>query len=107
VLWFGLAGGGVRLSGISGSLLLGIGTAMAYPTLLAAVGDVAAPGWRAGALAVYRFWRDLGFAAGALIGGIAADFIGQAGAIQGAGMLTLLSGVLVLGLLRETLVRVR
>ena len=46
----------------AGAVLLGIGTAMVYPTLLAAIGDVAHPSWRASAIGVYRFWRDLGYA---------------------------------------------
>lgn len=59
-----------------GALGLGLGTAMAYPTLLAAVGDVAHPGWRASAVGVYRFWRDSGFVVGALLAGAVADRFG-------------------------------
>jgi MFS family permease len=59
-----------------GNVLLGIGTAMVYPTLLAAIGDVAHPSWRASAVGVYRLWRDLGYAVGALLAGIMADALG-------------------------------
>ena len=76
-------------------MLLGLGTAMVYPTLLAAIGDVAQPSWRASAVGVYRLWRDLGYAVGALIAGIAADAFGLAGAMWLAGGLTLLSGLVV------------
>ena len=58
------------------SFLLGIGTAMVYPTLLAAIGDVAQPSWRASSVGVYRLWRDLGYAIGALLAGITADALG-------------------------------
>jgi MFS family permease len=65
----------------AGGVLLGIGTAMVYPTLLAAIGDVAAPAWRASSVGVYRLWRDLGYALGALLAGITADVLGLAGAM--------------------------
>ena len=58
-----------------GSLLLGLGTAMVYPSLIAAVSDASHPSWRARSLSVYRFWRDLGYAIGALSAGIIADTI--------------------------------
>jgi MFS family permease len=61
---------------IVAAVLLGLGTAMVYPTLLAAVGDVAHPMWRARAVGVYRLWRDGGFAAGALLAGLIADLWG-------------------------------
>ena len=61
-----------------GAVLLGAGTAMVYPTLLAAVGDVAHPAWRASAVGVYRLWRDAGFAVGALLAGIVADALRHA-----------------------------
>jgi MFS family permease len=76
-----------------GSVLLGIGTAMVYPTLLAAIGDVAQPSWRASAVGVYRLWRDLGYAIGALLAGITADWIGLAGAMWLVAAITLASGV--------------
>src|SRR6185312_2821620 len=64
-----------------GSVLLGLGTAMVYPTLLAGVGDVAHPSWRASAVGVYRLWRDLGYAVGAVLAGAAADALGLRTAI--------------------------
>ncbi len=54
-------------------MLIGIGTALVYPTLIAAVGDVAHPTWRATAVGVYRLWRDTGYVVGALLGGVVAD----------------------------------
>ncbi len=74
---------------------LGAGTAMAYPTLLASVADVAHPAWRARAVGVYRLWRDLGFAVGALLTGVLADTIGLRGAIWAVAALTAASGLLV------------
>jgi MFS family permease len=82
---------------------LGLGTAMVYPTLLAVVADVAAPSWRASALGVYRLWRDLGFAVGAIVAGILADAAGIPAAILAVAGLTALSGLIVLGRMRETL----
>jgi MFS family permease len=73
--------------------LLGAGTAMVYPTLLAAIGDVAHPTWRASAVGVYRFWRDLGFAIGALLAGVVADLLGLGWAIWVAAAITALSGL--------------
>ena len=58
-----------------------LGTAMVYPTLLAAIGDVAHPSWRASAVGVYRLWRDLGYAVGALLAGLVADALGLAAAV--------------------------
>jgi len=89
---------------IVAALLQGIGTAMVYPTLLAAISDVAHPEWRATTMGVYRFWRDLGYAIGALISGIIADFLGMRAAIQVVAVLTLLSGLHVAFRMRETLV---
>jgi MFS family permease len=88
-----------------GSLLLGIGTAMVYPTLLAAIGDVAHPRWRASAVGVYRLWRDLGYAIGAVIAGVLADALGLSTAIAAAAAITFVSGVVVALRLRETLAR--
>jgi MFS family permease len=85
-----------------GALLQGIGTAMVYPTLLAAISDVAHPEWRATAMGAYRFWRDLGYALGALISGIIADLLGMRAAIQVVAALTLLSGLQVAFRMRET-----
>ncbi len=75
-----------------GSTLFGAGTAMAYPTLLAVVGDVAHPAWRGAALGVYRLWRDLGFAVGALLAGALADLYSVTVAIVGVAVITAASG---------------
>ncbi|MBC9915332.1 MFS transporter [Chitinophaga varians] len=88
-------------SGLVGSVLLGIGTAMVYPALLAAVSDAAHPSWRASSLGVYRFWRDIGYAAGALMAGIVANFFGLMWAVHIAGIITFLSGVVVLFRMKE------
>lgn len=77
------------------SVLLGLGTAMVYPTLIASVSDASHPSWRARSLSVYRFWRDLGYAIGALSGGIIADLFGAAWAIAAIGIVTAVSGVVV------------
>src|SRR5207344_645848 len=86
-----------------GGVLLGVGTAMVYPTLLAAIGDVAAPAWRATAIGVYRFWRDLGYAIGAVVAGVTADLLGLSGALWVVAGLTFISGVIVAFRMRETL----
>jgi MFS family permease len=86
-------------------MLQGVGTAMVYPTLLAAISDVTHPEWRATTMGVYRFWRDLGYAIGALISGIIADLLGMRAAIQVVAVLTLLSGLHVAIRMKETLVR--
>ncbi|BAS29199.1 MFS transporter [Limnochorda pilosa] len=90
-------------AGLMGSVLLGIGTAMVYPSLLAAVGDSAHPSWRTTSLGVYRFWRDLGYAVGALTSGLVAGALGLAWAVHVAGLLTLASGLVAWGAMRETL----
>jgi MFS family permease len=74
------------------SILLGLGTAMVYPTLIAAVSDSSHPSWRARSLSVYRFWRDLGYAIGALCAGVLADAFGMQWAITAIGAITLASG---------------
>jgi MFS family permease len=84
------------------SALLGAGTAMVYPTLLAAIGDVAHPLWRARAVGVYRFWRDSGYAAGAVVGGVAADLWGLRAAVWVAAVITTISGLLVAVRMYET-----
>jgi len=89
-------------SGVLGSILLGIGTAMVYPALLAAVSDAAHPSWRASSLGVYRFWRDIGYAVGAVMSGIVAGALGLIWAIHIAGIVTFLSGILVWVRMRET-----
>jgi MFS family permease len=85
-----------------GAALLGVGTAMVYPTLLAAIGDVAHPLWRARAVGVYRLWRDGGFAVGAILAGVLADRFGVTSAIWAVAALTGLSGVVVAVRMYET-----
>jgi MFS family permease len=87
----------------AGAVLLGIGTAMVYPTLLAAVGDVAHPSWRASAVGVYRLWRDLGYAIGAVIAGLTADTSGLAAAMCVVAGLTFISGLVSALRMTETL----
>jgi MFS family permease len=82
--------------------LLGLGTAMVYPTLLAAVADVAGPSWRGAAVGVYRLWRDLGFAVGAVVAGVLADRAGMPFAIAAIGALTAASGLAVMVRMSET-----
>lgn len=87
----------------TGGVLLGIGTAMVYPTLLAAIGDVAHPLWRASAVGVYRFWRDVGYAIGAMVAGFCADTFGIDAAIWAVAAVTFGSGVVVAYRMRETI----
>lgn len=77
------------------TVLLGLGTAMVYPTLIASVSDASHPAWRARSLSVYRFWRDMGYAVGALMAGVLTDFFGAATAIAVVGVLTFASGAVV------------
>ena len=88
---------------LSGAVLLGLGTALVYPTLLAAVSDVAHPDWRASAVGVYRLWRDGGYAVGAILAGLLADAFSIPVAIAVIGGLTFLSGAIVAGVMYETL----
>ncbi|WP_329620090.1 MFS transporter [Streptomyces sp. NBC_01255] len=83
-------------------VLLGIGTALVYPTLLAVIGDVAHPAWRARAVGVYRLWRDGGFAVGALLAGVLADAYGLTTAIWAIAALTAASGLVVAVRMYET-----
>jgi MFS family permease len=114
--WLIAGGLGVQAAGIAlvaatrgfrpwavGSVVLGVGTAMVYPTLLAAVSDVAHPRWRASAIGVYRLWRDAGFAAGAILSGVLADAFGATAAIGAVAGLTALSGLVVAVRMYETL----
>ncbi|WP_434449193.1 MFS transporter [Lentzea sp. E54] len=87
---------------LAAAVLLGAGTAMVYPTLLAVIGDVAHPAWRARAVGVYRLWRDGGFAVGALLGGIVADVWGLRAAVWVVAALTALSGLVVAVRMYET-----
>jgi MFS family permease len=89
----------------AGAALLGVGTAMVYPTLLAAIGDVVHPRWRASSVGVYRLWRDAGYAAGAIVAGITADLLGVRSAIALVAVITALSGLVVALRMRETLPR--
>ncbi len=87
----------------AGGILLGLGTAMVYPTLLAAIGDVASPSWRASSVGVYRLWRDSGYAFGAILSGITADFFGISIAIGLIAIVTFMSGVFVFTRMAETI----
>jgi MFS family permease len=84
------------------AIVLGAGTAMVYPTLLAAIGDVAHPSWRASAVGIYRLWRDGGFAVGALLAGILADLASIEVAIDAVAAITAASGFVVLVRMHET-----
>ncbi len=99
------------LHGFSGwavaSILLGMGTAMVYPTFLAVIGDVAHPNWRASAVGVYRLWRDGGYAIGAILAGVLADAFGIRWAIATVGGLTVFAGILAAFVMRETLAQRR
>jgi MFS family permease len=87
---------------VTGTVLLGVGTAMVYPTLLAAIGDIVHPAWRASAVGVYCLWRDLGYVVGALLSGLVADFFGIASAIWLVAAMTFVSGVIAALRMRET-----
>jgi len=89
------------ISGLLGSVFLGIGTAMVYPALLVAVSDVTHPVWRASSLGVYRFWRDMGYAAGAVMSGLVASWLGLVWAVHVAGIVTFISGIIVWVTMRE------
>jgi MFS family permease len=84
------------------SVVLGVGTALVYPTLLAVIGDAAAPAERATSVGVYRLWRDSGYAAGGLFTGVVADLAGYPAAITGVAVLTGLAGLLALLRMRES-----
>jgi len=99
-IWAIVLGAGV-FAWATGSLLLGLGTAMVYPTLLAAVSDTVAPTQRGAAVGAYRFWRDAGYVAGALLVGLLADAVGLAPSLHATAALTLASGLVVALLLRE------
>jgi MFS family permease len=87
---------------LSAAILLGVGTGLVYPTLLAAISDVAHPSWRATAVGVYRLWRDLGYAIGGLLSGLLADSLGIPFTIATVGVLTFLSGMVVASIMAET-----
>jgi MFS family permease len=83
-------------------VLIGLGTALVYPTLIAAVGDVAHPTWRATAVGVYRLWRDTGYVIGALLGGVVADVFDLRTAVMVVAGLSVVSGVIVATRMHET-----
>ena len=85
-----------------GTVLLGLGTAMVYPTLLAAIGDVASPAWRASSIGVYRLWLDLGYPVGALLTGATADLLGVSAALWLVAALTASSGLIAAWRMTET-----
>ncbi len=85
----------------AGAVLLGAGTAMVYPTLLAGIGDTAHPSWRASAVGVYRLWRDLGYAVGAVLAGAVADALGITASLYAIAALTFASGLLVFARMQE------
>ena len=93
------------VTGLVGSMLLGVGTALVYPALLAVVGDRAHPTWRASSIGVYRTWRDLGYAIGALMAGIVASAFDLVWAVHVATALTLAAGVVAWRVMTETVVR--
>ena len=97
-----IAATGTFTAWAAGAVLLGAGTATVYPTLLAAIGDVAHPAWRARSVGIYRLWRDSGFAIGALIAGIIADLVSIPAAIYVVAALTALSGLVVAVRMYET-----
>jgi MFS family permease len=98
----GIAVAGSFLPWAACATVLGVGTAMVYPTLLAAISDVAHPSWRASAVGVYRLWRDTGFAVGALLAGLVADLAGLEAAVWVVAVLTAVSGVVVVVRMYET-----
>lgn len=100
-----IAAGTATPAFVTGQALLGLGTAMVYPTILATIGDVAHPAWRASAMGTYRLWRDMGYAIGALLAGLVADAFGVATALWLVSGLTFLSGGVVVVRMRETLKR--
>jgi MFS family permease len=90
-----MATAGTFSSWAVGAILIGVGTALVYPTLMAAVGDVAHPRWRATAVGVYRLWRDAGYVVGALLGGVVADVLDLRAAVWTVAVLSVLSGAVV------------
>jgi MFS family permease len=108
-MWLQAVGIGLFVTGrampawMGAAMLLGLGTAMVYPTLLAAVSDVAHPVWRGTAVGVYRLWRDMGFALGGILAGLLADIFNLSVAIMAIGVLTFVSGAVVAAVMQETL----
>ncbi|HVM40540.1 MAG TPA: MFS transporter, partial [Acidimicrobiia bacterium] len=85
---------------LAGSAVVGAGTALVYPTLIAAVGDVALPHWRATAVGIYRLWRDTGYVVGGLVGGLVADAVDLRAAVWTVAALSVASGVVVAARMR-------
>ncbi|HZD34550.1 MAG TPA: MFS transporter, partial [Nitrososphaeraceae archaeon] len=102
-IWVVLGSRTILFGLIIGMVLLGIGTALVYPTLLAAISDIAHPRWRATSIGVYRFWRDLGFVFGAVGIGFIADVSSLSTAIQIVAWISLGSGIFALVFMRETI----
>jgi hypothetical protein len=100
-----VVGGGTFARFAVAAVLLGLGTAMVYPTLLAAIGDVADPAWRASSVGVYRLWRDGGYAIGAVLSGVTADLFGASAAVGVVAALTFASGLAAALRMQETLRR--
>jgi MFS family permease len=100
IAWIAVAPG--LLTWLAAAVVLGIGTALVYPTLIAVIADVAPPRQRGAMVGIYRFWRDLGFAAGAVLVGLLADALGSTAAILAVAMLTGVSGLVVAFRMRET-----
>jgi MFS family permease len=100
IAWIAVAPG--LLSWLLGAVALGVGTALVYPTLIAVVADVAPPRQRGATVGIYRFWRDLGFAVGAILVGVVADVLGATAAILAVAIVTALSGLVVARRMRET-----
>jgi len=100
IAWIAVAPG--LLPWLLAAIVLGVGTAMVYPTLIAVIADVAAPRQRGSTVGVYRFWRDLGFAAGAILVGVVADAFGATEAILIVAAITAMSGLIVARRMRET-----
>jgi MFS family permease len=98
--WIAFAGG--FATWLVGAIVLGAGTAMVYPTLLAAISDVAHPSWRARSVGVYRLWRDAGFVVGAVLAGLVADAFGVSTAVAVVAVLTAASGLWVAVRMYET-----
>jgi MFS family permease len=97
-----IAAGSSFVVWLAAAVALGLGTALVYPTLIAAIADVAEPSWRGSAVGIYRLWRDLGFALGAIVAGLIADAAGIASAIWVVAAVTAASGAVVLIRMRET-----
>jgi MFS family permease len=102
-IWIILFAEGSYFGLFIGMLFLGVGTALVYPTLLAAISDIANPQWRATSLGVYRFWRDLGFVFGAVGIGVVADAFDLSITVQTVAWIALGSGIFVLLVMKETI----